>query len=50
MGKGSARRPGDDEAYRKNWEKIFVSKCPTCGTEGWDYETGYCKVCNGKKI
>jgi len=88
MGKGSARRPGNEEAYRRNYERIFrmpkslccdaevsvsdLSRlyicnkckstcyikpneektsiiCPTCGMEGWDYETGYCRVCNEKK-
>lgn len=22
-GKGDKRRPGDDEAYRRNWDRIF---------------------------
>ncbi len=26
VGKGSARRPGDEKKYRENWEKIFGSK------------------------
>ena len=39
MGKGSKRRPGDDEEYRKNYDRIFSSpdsehpcamECPLC--------------------
>jgi hypothetical protein len=25
-GKGSKRRPGDDEKFRKNWDNIFKKK------------------------
>jgi len=25
-GKGSKRRPGDDEAFRSNWDRIFNQK------------------------
>lgn len=50
MGKGSARRPTNEEAYRKNYDLIFrkTISCPDCGKDGWDYETGYCEVCHGK--
>jgi hypothetical protein len=26
MGKGSNRRPGNDEEYRKTWERVFAQK------------------------
>lgn len=48
MGKGSVRRPGDEEAYRRNWEIIF-SKCPECGNKNWDYESGYCDNCSKQR-
>lgn len=40
MSKGSNRRPGDEDAFSSNFEKIFSNKKPTRGSFVWDEEAG----------
>ena len=37
-GKGDKRRPGDEEAYRESWERIFRNSDCMC-------RVGYCRDC-----
>ena len=35
MSKGSKRRPGNEDAYRENWDRIFgTAWCYLCGSDG----------------
>lgn len=54
MGKGSTRRPGDDTAFRANYDAIFAKKeeiaapapRPPLPTGGLFYYTPSCIYCN----
>ena len=58
MSKGSKRRPGDDEKFRDEWERIFKKELPEsskvifspidwlfCSVLGHEYEGGCCIFC-----
>lgn len=52
-GKGDKRRPGDDQAFRDGWERVWgrcaaKEKCPECGGAlclALERETGICALC-----
>jgi len=49
--KGSKRRPGGDDAYRANHDRVFGGdhECPHCKGSGCDIrcDEGNCTVCDG---